>query len=264
MGGRRKKLFAISLPVGRFLHCPSGDCGASTVGRTKKPPDGTIPDRLPFINVSIDHDMNRRGFFSSLFQSTPQIFFFGVQVVCSTISTDTSWKRLRSLIENTTDVESPRDKMSLYKQIAAILLENKPYWEYGYWDYLTEASEAQSEFHEWVSEISASLATEAEERGASIDEAHRLSSDKFYIAVTVAFILEYEHLQSVTDILDNIPEDEYWTSAGFVELLEAVKRIDYEYCLKDAVFLMPGTEEDGFSWEDVHSADWSYLKPLSL
>lgn len=208
--------------------------------------------------------MNRRGFFASLFQTTPQIFFLGVQVVISTISTDTSWKRLRSLIENATDIESPRDKTSLYKQIATILLENKPYWEYGYWDYLTEASDAQSEFHEWVTEITASIATEKEELGGEIDEAHRLSADKTYIVASVAFILEYEPLQNVVEILDNIPENEYWSCIGFTELLEAIKRIDYEYCLKDAVFLMPGTEEDGFSWEDLHSEDWSYLKPISL
>lgn len=208
--------------------------------------------------------MNRRGFFSSLFQTTPQIFFFGVQVALLTISTDTTRKRLHTLLENAGEYESPKDKTSLYKQIAAILLENKPYWEYGYWDYLTEASEAQSEFHEWVAEITASMATEEEELGKSVDEAHRLSSDKTYIVVTVAFILEYEALQNVAAVIEDIPEEEYWSCVGFTELLEALKRIDYEYCLKDAVFLMPGTDEDGFSWEDLHSPDWSYLKPISL
>ncbi len=208
--------------------------------------------------------MNRRGFFSSLFQTEPQIFFFGVQIALATISSDTSWKRLRSLIEQAADLEHPADKTGFYKQIAAILLENKPYWEYGYWDYLTEASEAQSEFHEWVSEITASIATETEELGSEIDEAHRLSSDKSYIVVTLAFVLEYAPLKNVCGLLDDIPEDEYWSVRGFTELLEAAKRIDYEFCLKDAVFLMPGTEEDGFSWEDVHSPDWSYLKPILL
>lgn len=208
--------------------------------------------------------MNRRGFFESLFQSTPEIFFFGVQFVISTISTDTSWARLRTLIDNTSDLESPRDKSALYKQIAAILLENKPYWEYGYWDYITDASEAQSEFHEWVTEIAAGIATEREELGMEVDEAHRLSSDKTYIVVTCAFVLEYAALESVWQTLEEIPEDEYWSHTGFTELVEALRRIDFEYSLKDALFLMPGTDEDGFSWEDLHSADWNYLKPLSL
>lgn len=213
--------------------------------------------------------MNRRGFFSSLFGSEPDTFFFGVQIVILTLSSDDSGNRLRRLIakasENDTE-EKPAEKLALYKQIIAILLENKPHWEYGYWDYITDNDEAsnETEFDSWVSEITASMATESEELGTSNDEAFRISSDKHYVVVTMAFLLEYEQLERTRTLLDNIPEDEYWTHAGFAELCEAIRRINFEYALRDAVFVMPGNDDDGFSWEDLHSAGWDYLKPLSL
>ena len=28
------------------------------------------------------------------------------------------------------------------------------------------------------------------------------------------------------------------------------------------IFIIPGNEEDGLSWEDIHSEGWNYLKPI--
>ncbi|MBD1207364.1 MAG: hypothetical protein H9535_02965 [Ignavibacteria bacterium] len=213
--------------------------------------------------------MNRRGFFASLLGREPETFFFGMQVVIATLSSDDTGNRLRRLLAEaarTNDAEKPQEKRALYKQIIAIVLENKPYWEYGYWDYLIEDNNTstEDEFDSWVSEISASMATEGEELGAGVDEAHRLSADKGYIVVSMAFLLEYAPHESVRRLIEDMPEDEYWTVAGFTELCEALRRIDFEYALRDAVFIMPGNDDDGFSWEDLHGAGWEYLKPLSL
>ena len=213
--------------------------------------------------------MNRRGFFASLLGREPETFFFGMQVVIATLSSDDTGNRLRRLLADaarTNDAEKPTEKRALYKQIIAIVLENKPYWEYGYWDYLIEDNNTstEGEFDSWVSEISASMATEGEELGAGVDEAHRLSADKGYIVVSMAFLLEYAPHESVRRLIEDMPEDEYWTVAGFTELCEALRRIDFEYALRDAVFIMPGNDDDGFSWEDLHGAGWEYLKPLSL
>jgi hypothetical protein len=213
--------------------------------------------------------MNRRGFFASLLGREPETFFFGMQVVIATLSSDDTGNRLRRLLAEaarTNDAEKPQEKRALYKQIIAIVLENKPYWEYGYWDYLIEDNNTstEDEFDSWVSEISASMATEGEELGTGVDEAHRLSADKGYIVVSMAFLLEYAPHESVRRLIEDMPEDEYWTVAGFTELCEALRRIDFEYALRDAVFIMPGNDDDGFSWEDLHGAGWDYLKPLSL
>lgn len=209
--------------------------------------------------------MDRRGFFSSLFRSDPTVVFVGAQFVIATVSSDTTRVRLRSLMERTDSEERPQEKRAFYKNVAALLLENQPYWEYGYWDYLTDADEAESEFHDWLSGIQASMATEDEEIGAEVDEVHRLSADKSYIVVTVQFLLEYNtSTQQVCEALEEIPEEEYFTHTGFKRVVEAIKRIDFEYSLRDAIFVLPGNDSDGFSWEDLHGEGWEYLKPLSL
>jgi hypothetical protein len=214
--------------------------------------------------------MNRRGFFSSLFGREPQSFFFGVQVVIETFSTDNLGKRLRTLIAQADNekksLEKPAQKQAWFKQFLSIITEHKPHWEYGFWDFHEdEGNNAdEMEFESWLGEITASIATESEELGAHIDEAHRLSADKSYIVATIAFVLEYAPQRSVYELLEKIPEEEYWTISGFSELFEALRRVNFEYVLRDAVFVMPGNDDDGFSWEDLHSADWNYLKYLTF
>lgn len=215
--------------------------------------------------------MNRRGFFSSIFSREPETFFFGVQVVIETFSADDLGKRLRALLaqsggnDATQNLENPAHKQAWFKQLLSILVEHKPHWEYGYWDYHDDDGKNadEAEFETWLSEITASMATESEELGADIDEAHRLSADKSYIVTTIALVMEYAPLKSVYELLEAIPEEEFWTKSGFSELFEALRRVNFEYVLRDAVFVMPGNDDDGFSWEDLHSAGWSYLKPLT-
>jgi hypothetical protein len=159
--------------------------------------------------------------------------------------------------------ESPLQKRSSYKRIASLLLENQPFFEYGYWDLLTDSDEAQGEFENWVNELEASIATEEEELGETTDEVHRLSSDKSYVVVTMVFLLEnvpaHQHL---LELVDSIPEDQYFDPSTFNKLIEGVNYIDFEYSLGDAAFIMPGNDQDGISWEDIHGEGWEYLKPI--
>jgi hypothetical protein len=207
--------------------------------------------------------MNRRGFFGSLFRNDPEQFFFGVQIVFATLESDMTGAEVRTILAEAKNVDRPRDKQRFYKQIASMLLENKPYWEYGYWDYVEDET-AEGEFMDWIAELNANAATEDAEFGGAIDEVHRMSADKSYVVVTMAFLLDFAPLGRIREMLQAIPEDEYWSFGCFAELLEAVRRIDFEYCERDSVFVMPGTDEDGVSWEDLHGAGWHYLKPISL
>ncbi len=208
--------------------------------------------------------MNRRGFFSSLFNSEPERFFLGIQVVFATLNTDTSAHQIRDIIADAMRQEKPQEKRALYKRVAAVLLEQQPYWEYGYWDYVPHDDDAIAEFEQWSNDIQSSMATEPEEIGAEIDEARRMSNDKYYVVVTMLFVLETASaLVPVMDTIEEIAEEDYFTRAAFTALLEAVTAVDFEYCEQDAVFIMPGTDEDGFSWEDLRQAGWEYLKSLT-
>jgi len=214
------------------------------------------------------HAMNRRGFissFKSMFNSRHEgdPFFFGVQMVINIFGEDELRKRLHQVIAGTTVSESPADKKVFYKRISALLRENVHFFEYGYWDYLTDADEATEEFSSWVTEVEASMATVDEELGTEIDEAQRLSNEKNYVVVTLAFLLEYsDALGEAIGMIESIEEDDYFTPTGFLKLVDAINYIDFEYSQGDAVFLMPGSEDDGFSWTDMRGEGWEYLKPI--
>jgi hypothetical protein len=212
--------------------------------------------------------MNRRGFissFKSMFNSRREgdPFFFGVQMVINVFGEDDLRRRLHAVIASGGESESPAQKKIFYKRISALLRESVPFFEYGYWDYLTDPDEATDEFNDWVTEVEASMATVDEELGEEIDEAQRLSNEKNYVVVTLAFLLEYGESQGeLIEIVESIGEDDYFTPAGFQKLVDAVNYIDFEYSDGDAVFIMPGNEDDGFSWTDMRGEGWEYLKPI--
>jgi hypothetical protein len=210
--------------------------------------------------------MNRRGFFSRMFGSRriPDVIFFGVQVIVSTYVDDELHKKLYNVIsEPPDDEESPAQKHSFYKRVSSVLQECLPGVEYGYWDYLTKTRDAESEFHSWVGEIEASMATEEEEMGDEINDGTRLSGEKNYVAVSMVFLLEGDTLlEDFVSIIDSIGEDQYFDRDSFRKLLDAVNYIDFEYSFGDACFIMPGNEQDGLSFEDIHGEGWEYLKPV--
>lgn len=212
--------------------------------------------------------MNRRGFFSkfsSMFdrRHEGEPFFFGLQIVINIYGEDELRSRLHRVIASGDGSESPEDKRVFYKRITALLRDSVPFFEYGFWDYVVQGEDAEVEFESWVADVQAAAATEEEEIGTEIDEAHRMSNEKCYVVVTMAFLLEYTGaLSEMMRMVESIGEDEYFTPYGFQRLIDAVNYIDFEYSIGDAVFIMPGNENDGFSWTDMRGEGWEYLKPV--
>jgi hypothetical protein len=212
--------------------------------------------------------MNRRGFLATLRgvftpQSDGDPFFFGMQCVINVYGEDELRARFHRIIAEAPERERPHEKRAHYKRISALLREHVASIEYGYWDYLTDADEASGEFDEWVVEIEASSATVEEELGEEIDEAFRLSNEKDYIVVTLVFLLEHgrEHV-TLEEMLASIPEEHYFTPWGFQKLIDAIGYIDFERSLGDGVFILPGSDGDGFSWTDMRAPGWDYLRPV--
>jgi len=212
--------------------------------------------------------MDRRGFmsrFKSVFSSRREgdIFFFGIQIVINVFGEDDLRARLHTVIAEAEAVETPHDQRAFYKRITAILRESQPFFEYGYWDYLTDPDEAADEFHDWADGIEATMATVEEELGDEVDEMYRMSAEKSYVVVTMAFLLELSRdLEEMIGIIESISEDDYFTPYGFSRLLDAINFIDFDYCHSDAIFIRPGNEQDGFSWTDMRGEGWEYLKPI--
>lgn len=208
--------------------------------------------------------MDRRGFFSKLFNSSdmPGKIFFGLQIVLNECAKDGLRGDLHALLESQTEENRPAQRKAFYKTLSSKLLEVMFAAEYGFWDYIPDGN-ASEEYYGWVSELESSIASETDEFGESVDEQYRISSEKNYIAVSAIFLIDGSESNSAFySAISQIPEDEYFDKASFQKLTEALRLIDFENVEGDAVFLIPGNDQDGLSWIDVHSEGWNYLKPI--
>jgi hypothetical protein len=188
--------------------------------------------------------------------------FFGVQVVVKNFVSDPLRRQLHEVIARSESEQSLAEKRAFWKRVAAVLNEAVPAFELGFWD-LIPGDGAEEEFESWSSEIEGSLATEKEEMGSAPDEISRISAEKRYIIVTMIFLVEggSNSDQTLAERCD-VPESEYWTRLTFGRLIATIPMLNFANVEADAVYLAPGSEEDGFSMEDLHGGGYEYLKML--
>ncbi|HEY3357587.1 MAG TPA: hypothetical protein VGQ83_30325 [Polyangia bacterium] len=206
--------------------------------------------------------MTRRGLLKSIGSwfspGGPRSYFLGVQLVISSFGEDSLRARLAGLInEERTQGETVDEKRRFLKRLVALLEEFEPYWTYGFWDYLEGGEQAVPEYQGWVSEIEASIATEAEEMGESVDGLHRTSADRKYIVVTVLFLLDSAYPPGEID-----DAELFYKRGTFHNLITSLPLIDPHSIRADATYVVPGNPEDGFSEDDLASEGWQYLQPL--
>lgn len=186
-----------------------------------------------------------------------QSYFFGIQILIKAFGEDELRARLAQVIEDQ-DLENIEAKRRYIKRIVALLLEQAPYWSQGFWDYKTTHAEAEAEFQSWLSELSASTATEAEEFSSNIDGMNRVSKQKDYVAITLIFHIDKPYPPANID-----DESLYWQQSTFKSLIEGLLYINPETIIQDGIFIMPGSPEDGLSEEDLLMGGWSYLHILT-
>jgi hypothetical protein len=201
--------------------------------------------------------MDRRSFLLRLFgKRKVRRSFFAVQVVLEAGQSGFR-RRLHNHIDREGE-ETPAEKRKFYKGLTSILLEAQPFFEYGFFEYEVDAAKAMDQFEHWVQEIEASMATEDAEMGDEVDGFHRMSSEQQYVAVTILLVVDGPHPLEGEDL----DEDTLYTRAGIGKLIDSVNRIDFERLEADAVFLMPGNDQDGFNSLDFADEGWSYLRML--
>ncbi len=209
--------------------------------------------------------MSRRNFFSRLFgrDKPVDVALFALQVVVHEYALPGLRSQLHTLIDDPyrrPGEETAEQRRTFYKRIVGLLSQCEPFFEYGFWEYVTDREAAVAGFDEWVHDIDAAIATEDTEIGDEVDDARRISADKRYVALTLLFLMG--HANPVASEYD--PEDdEAWTRAAFYELLQSVNRIDFELLHSDAIYLVPGSDEDGLDELDLADESWSHLEVLS-
>jgi len=210
--------------------------------------------------------------------------FFGLQLVIQVFGGDELRAHLARLVNAEDDTDTAQEKRHFMKSVAALLTENQYAWEYGFWDYYTEAQTSIRTFNQWRNEVEASMATEPEEMGQEVDRLHRFSDQKEYLIVTLMMIIDnrdepvaddvgdyefrptYAQLAaSFRETVEGLDEAEYWKAETFARLLDAVRALDPRVIERDGIYVYPGTEQDGLSSLDLLGEEgWKYLTDHSF
>jgi hypothetical protein len=189
--------------------------------------------------------------------------FFGVQIAVKAFFKDNYRQRLGTIIAESAAEQTLFEKRAFWKRLCAVVNEGLPVFELGYWD-LIRGGRAQEEFETWCSEIEGALASEREEMGAKADEVNRLSANKDYVLLTAAVLVEGSSNSDATlGERCDVPESDYFTRATFGRLVSTFPLLNFANVQADAVYLMPGSEQDGLSSEDLFGGGYEYLKPLT-
>jgi hypothetical protein len=192
----------------------------------------------------------------------PNKLFFGVQVAINEAAKDGLRAELHNRMTVNKSEVTPEEKKAYYRNISSVILENMFAAEYGFWDYY-ENDDAIDEFDSWQNDLESGTALENSELGDENDAELRADSSKDYIVVTIAVLAdESSRNQAFYDQIASIKEDEYFDRASFVKIIDALRLLDFNRVERDMVFLIPGNDQDGLSWFDIHSEGWNYLKPI--
>ena len=229
-------------------------------------------------------DGSRRSFLAGRGRQDDHALFFGIQIVVQVFGGDELRAQLARLVEAEDETDSAQEKRRFIKSVASLLIENQYAWEYGFWDFQSDAQTAISNFNQWRNEVEASMATEADEMGGEVDRIHRFSDQKEYLIVTMLMLIdnrdepvaddvgEYNFRPTYTQLaapfrvmIQNMDESAYWQAGTFKQLLQGLQSLDPRAIERDGMYVYPGSAQDGLSSMDlIGDAGWKYLTDHSL
>ena len=188
--------------------------------------------------------------------------FFGVQVAIKNFFKDPLRQNLHKLINDNAHSQTLVQKRAFWKSFCALLNESMPVFERGHWD-LVRGDNAEGEFETWSSELEGAAATEAEELSHAADDVHRTSAAQQYVLVTLMFLVEAGSNADITlGERCAIKESDFFTRATFARLIATPPLLNFANVQADAVYLMPGSDRDGLSADDLADPGYDYLNPL--
>jgi len=206
--------------------------------------------------------MAQQGFMGKIsrwFRGQSDTYFFGLQLAIKCFGEDTLRARFAHVLEEARLAdENVQEKRRFLRRFVALLEESALFWAYGHWDYIDDPEAAEQEFTTWVNEIEGGMATEAEELGEAVDDVRRTSSHKDYVVVTLLFLLDqpYGPAEAITN------EDDFFLKETFAALVQGLTSIEPRAIQADGAYIVPGSEADGLSEDDLYGPGWEYLRML--
>src|SRR5262245_31589724 len=93
-------------------------------------------------------DQGRRSFLSGRGAADDHALFFGLQLVIQIFGSDQLRSRIHHLIETEGETGGAGEKRRFMKSVAALLIESQYAWEYGFWEFSTDAETAIESFNQ--------------------------------------------------------------------------------------------------------------------
>src|SRR5262245_9710322 len=91
-------------------------------------------------------DQGRRSFLGGRGAPNDHALFIGLQLVVQIFGSDQLRARIHRLIEAEDETDSADEKRRFMKSVASMLIENQYAWEYGFWEFTTDADNAIRSF----------------------------------------------------------------------------------------------------------------------
>ena len=185
--------------------------------------------------------------------------FFGLQVAFKRNSRDPLAGQLQHLLaRDATARQSITDKQRFWKDVSSLLVPASAGFEFGDWD-LVRSFSAPDDYDEWVADIEAGLAPDAQADAASLVAD---ASPSYVIATMMVLVDRGSNADETLGMGCDIPESDWMTRATFAQLIAILPRLNFANVQADAIYLVPGRGRQGPSANDLESDDYR-LRPLT-
>ena len=188
--------------------------------------------------------------------------FFALQAAVRDLSVRA---RLHSLVALTPGEQSLADKRGFYNEVTNLLLPAVACIDMGYWDYIPDASRAEKEFDTWCSEIEQVVGGAVPDEDGPGQGAYRTAgAGGQYFLVSLAFLLQKGGTSDVTMAERcDIQEADFFRRSTFAHLLATPPMLSYASIRADAIYVVPGSDEDALTAEDLRGEGYEYLRPIT-
>jgi hypothetical protein len=181
--------------------------------------------------------------------------FFAMQAAVRGLSVRAE---LHQILANAPAEQSLIDKREMYGKVSRVLAAQVPAMDFGYWDYISDPARAETEFDGWVSEIERTVAKDAPNLGI-----YRAGAGEYFL-VSLALLLEKDGSSDriVAERCD-LPEPAYFTRSTFAILAATPPMLAFASVRADAIYVVPGADEDALTAEELRGEGYEYLRPLT-